>query len=229
VLIAPTDDKALAGPMKQLKDAGIKVIEVDTSLQDTSIAESTISSNNEQGGKLAADTLAKLVGDKRGSVLVLNTTAGTSTTDAREKGFKEQIAKYPNISYVGQQYTDNDAAQSAQKVTATLSSTPDLIGIFATNLNTGEGAATGLRTAGKTGQVNLVGFDASPKEVSDLKDGSFQALIAQDPATIGKDGVDQAVAALTGGSVTRTISTDLVSITKDNMDQQSKYLYKSSC
>ena len=229
VLIAPTDDKAMAGPMKQLKDAGIKVIEVDTSLQDTSIAESSISSNNEQGGKLAADSLAKLVGDKKGSVLVLNTIAGTSTTDAREKGFKEEIAKYTNITYIGQQYTNNDAAQSAQKVTATLSSTPDLIGIFATNLNTGEGAATGLRTAGKTGQVNLIGFDASPKEVSDLKDGSFQALIAQDPATIGKDGVDQAVASLTGGSVTRNISTDLVSITKDDMDQQSKYFYKSSC
>jgi ribose transport system substrate-binding protein len=229
VLIAPTDDKAMAGPMKQLKDAGIKVIEVDTSLQDTSIAESSISSNNEQGGKLAADTLAKLVGDKKGSVLVLNTIAGTSTTDAREKGFKEEIAKYPNITYIGQQYTNNDAAQSASKVTATLSSNPDLIGVFATNLNTGEGAATGLRTAGKTGAVNLVGFDASPKEVSDLKDGSFQALIAQDPATIGKDGVDQAVAALTGGSVTRNISTDLVSITKDDMDSKSQYFYKSSC
>ncbi len=229
VLIAPTDDKAMAGPMKQLKSAGVKVVEVDTTLQDTSVAESSISSNNEQGGKLAADTLAKLIGDKKGSVLVLNTTAGTSTTDAREKGFKEEIAKYTNITYVGQQFTDNDAATAASKVTSTLSSTPDLLGVFATNLNSGEGAATGLRTAGKTGAVNLVGFDASPKEVSDLKDGSFQALIAQDPATIGKDGVDQAIAALTGGSVTRNISTDLVSITKDNMDQQSKYFYKSSC
>src|SRR5882757_7734821 len=53
VLIAPTDDKAMAGPMKQLKSAGIKVVEVDTALQDTSVAESSISSNNEQGGKLA--------------------------------------------------------------------------------------------------------------------------------------------------------------------------------
>jgi ribose transport system substrate-binding protein len=230
VLIAPTDDKAMAGPMKQLKDAGVKVVEVDTSLRDTSIASSSISSDNEQGGQKAADTLAKLVGDKRGSVLVLNTIAGTSTTDAREKGFAEEIKKYPNITYIGQQYTNNDAAESARKVTATLSSTPDLIGVFATNLNTGEGAATGLRTAGKTGQVDLVGFDASPKEVSDLKNGSFQALIAQDPATIGKDGVDQAVAALgQGGTVTRNIATDLVSITKDNMDQNSKYLYRSSC
>ena len=230
VLIAPTDDKAMAGPMKQLKDAGIKVIEVDTSLVDTSIASSTISSNNEQGGQKAADTLGQLVGGKKGSVLVLNTIAGTSTTDAREKGFAEEITKYPNITYIGQQYTNNDAATSAQKVTATLSAHPDLVGVFATNLNTGEGAATGLRTAGKTGQVNLVGFDASPKEVQDLKDGSFQALIAQDPATIGKDGVDQALAALgQGGTVTRNIATDLVSITKDNMDQNSKYFYKSGC
>jgi ribose transport system substrate-binding protein len=229
VLIAPTDDKALASPMKQLKDAGIKVIEVDTKLQDSSIALSSISSDNEQGGKKAADTLAKLVGDKKGSVLVLNTKAGTSTTDAREKGFAAQIKNYPNITYVGQQYTDDDAAQAASKVTATLSSNPDLIGVFATNLNTGEGAATGLRTAGKTGQVNLVGFDASPKEVDGLKDGSFQALIAQDPATIGKDGVDQADAAINGGPVTRQIPTDLVAITKADLDQNSEYLYKSTC
>ncbi|WP_025360730.1 ABC transporter substrate-binding protein [Kutzneria albida] len=229
VLIAPTDDKAMAGPMKQLKDAGIKVVEVDTKLQDTSVALSSISSNNEQGGQLAADTLAKLVGAKSGSVLVLNTKAGTSTTDAREKGFAEQIKKYPNIKYIGQQYTEDDAAQAASKVTATLSSNPDLIGVFATNLNTGEGAATGLRTAGKTGQVNLVGFDASPKEVDGLKDGSFQALIVQDPATIGKLGVDQADDALNGKTPTREIPTNLVAITKADMDKNSQYFYKSSC
>ena len=229
VLIAPTDDKAMAGPMKQLKDAGIKVIEVDTALQDTSVALSSISSNNEQGGQLAADTLAKLVGDKKGSVLVLNTIAGTSTTDAREKGFAEEIKKYPNLKYVGQQYTDNKADEAATKVTAALASTPDLVGVFATNLNTGEGAATGLRTANKTGQVNLVGFDASPNEVDGLKNGTFQALIAQDPATIGKDGVDQADAALNGGQLTRNIATNLVSITKDNLQDSEKYFYKSSC
>ncbi|MBB5955333.1 ribose transport system substrate-binding protein [Saccharothrix tamanrassetensis] len=229
VLIAPTDDKAMAGPMKQLKDAGIKVVEVDTKLEDTSIAVSTVSSNNEQGGQLAARTLAKLVGEKPGSVLVLNTKAGTSTTDARAKGFEDEIKKFPNLKYVGQQYTDNEPDQAASKLTATLAANPDLIGVFATNLNTGEGAATGLRNAGRTGAVNLVGFDASPKQVQDLRAGAVQALIAQDPATIGRTGVEQAVAALEGGTAERDIETDLVALTKDDMDANEKYFYKQQC
>ncbi|WP_367136003.1 ABC transporter substrate-binding protein [Saccharothrix sp. HUAS TT1] len=229
VLIAPTDDKAMAGPLRQLKDAGIKVVEVDTRLEDTSIAESTVSSDNEQGGRLAARTLAELVGGRSGSVLVLNTKAGTSTTDARAAGFEEEVREHPNLEYIGQQYTDNEPDQAASKVTATLAANPDLIGVFATNLNTGEGAATGLRNAGRTGVVNLVGFDASPKQVEDLRVGAVQALIAQDPATIGRTGVEQAVAALEGEPVRRDVKTDLVALTKAGMEADSEYFYKQKC
>lgn len=228
VLIAPTDDVALANPMTQLKDAGIKVVEVDTRLQDESVALATVSSNNEQGGQLAAQTVAQLIGDK-GKVLVLNTKAGTSTTDARAKGFEDEIAKHPGITYLGQEYTDNQPAVAAQKVTAKLASDPDLVAVFATNLNTGEGAATGLRNAGKTDQVRLVGFDASPKQIEGMRSGEVTALIAQDPATIGRDGVQQVVAAIEGKPVQREIQTDLVAITRDDMDSKSQYFYKTSC
>jgi ribose transport system substrate-binding protein len=228
VLIAPTDDVALANPMTQLKDAGIKVVEVDTRLQDESVALATVSSNNEQGGQLAAQTVAQLIGDK-GKVLVLNTKAGTSTTDARAKGFEDEIAKHPGITYLGQEYTDNQPAVAAQKVTAKLASDPDLVAVFATNLNTGEGAATGLRNAGKTDQVRLVGFDASPKQIEGMRSGEVTALIAQDPATIGRDGVQQVVAAIEGKPVQREIQTDLVAITRDDMDSKSQYFYRTSC
>ncbi|GAA1308579.1 ABC transporter substrate-binding protein [Saccharothrix xinjiangensis] len=229
VLIAPTDDKAMAGPIRRLADAGIEVVEVDTRLEDTSIAASSVSSDNRQGGRLAAETLARLVGDRTGSVLVLNTKAGTSTTDERAAGFEEEVGKHPNLRYVGQQYTDNEPDQAASKVTATLAANPDLVGVFATNLNTGEGAATGLRNAGRTGSVNLVGFDASPKQVADLRAGAVQALIAQDPATIGRVGVEQAVAAVEGREVRREVETDLVALTRDDMEAKSEYFYKQEC
>jgi ribose transport system substrate-binding protein len=228
VLIAPTDDVALANPMQQLVGAGIKVVEVDTRLQDESVALSTVSSNNEQGGALAAQTVAELVGGQ-GKVLVLNTKAGTSTTDARARGFEQEIAKHPGITYLGQEYTDNDPAVAAQKVSAKLSSDPDLAAVFATNLNSGEGAATGLRNAGKTEQVRLVGFDASPNQVEDLRAGEVAALIAQDPATIGRQGVQQVVAAIEGRPVQREIQTDLVAITQADMESTSQYFYRTSC
>jgi len=229
LLIAPTDDTAMLAPIQQVKARGAKIIEVDTALKDTSVAESSISSDNAQGGKLAAQTMAKLAGGKPGSVLVLDTKAGTSTTAARAKGFEDELKNTPNLKSVGVQFTDNDPAQAASKVTAALASTPDLIGVFATNLNTGEGAATGLRNGGKVGAVNLIGFDASPSEVEGLKNGQYQALIAQDPAAIGTQGVQQAVAALEGKQVTRTLTAELHSITKDDMDANSQYFYKQSC
>ncbi|MGW4246863.1 ABC transporter substrate-binding protein [Nocardia sp. NPDC004722] len=229
ILIAPTHAQAMASPIKQAKDAGIKVIEVDTALEDTTIALSSISSDNVKGGELAAQTLSKLVGDK-GSVLVINTKAGTSTTDQRAQGFEDELKKnHPGMTPLGVQYNNNEAAQAASIVTATLAAHPDLAGIFATNLSSAEGAATGLRNAGKLGQVKVVGFDASPKQVQDLKDGTVQALIAQNPGDIGKQGVDQAAAALDSKPVTRTIQTTMIAITQDNVSTNDQYFYKSKC
>ncbi|MEV6773801.1 ABC transporter substrate-binding protein [Nocardia sp. NPDC051030] len=229
ILIAPTHAQAMASPIKQAKDAGIKVIEVDTALEDTSIALSSIASDNVKGGQLAAQTLAKLVGEK-GPVLVINTKAGTSTTDQRAQGFEAELkSKYPGMTPLGVQYNNNEAAQAASIVTATLAAHPDLAGIFATNLSSAEGAATGLRNAGKLGQVKVVGFDASPKQVQDLKDGTVQALITQNPGDIGKQGVDQAAAALEGKPVTRKIQTDMIALTQENMSTNEQFFYKSKC
>lgn len=229
ILIAPTHAQAMASPIKQAKDAGIKIIEVDTALEDTSIALSSIASDNVKGGELAAQTLATLVGDK-GSVLVINTKAGTSTTDQRAQGFEDELKKnHPGMTSLGVQYNNNEAAQAASIVTATLAANPDLAGIFATNLSSAEGAATGLRNAGKLGQVKLVGFDASPKQVQDLKDGTVQALIAQNPADIGRQGVAQAVAALEGKPTTRTIQTGMIALTQANMGTNEQYFYKGKC
>ncbi|GAA3542114.1 ABC transporter substrate-binding protein [Amycolatopsis ultiminotia] len=229
LLITPTDDHAMLAPIQQVKNRGSKIVEVDTSLKDQSVAVSSISSNNNEGGKLAAQTMAKLAGDKPGSVLILDTIAGTSTTAARAKGFQDELKKHPNLKAAGIQFTQNEPDQAAAKVTAALASTPDLVGIFATNLNTGEGAATGLRNAGKIGKVNLVGFDASPSEIDGMKKGEYQALIAQDPAQIGTKGVDQAVAAIEGKPVQRQLNAELHAITKDDLDANAKYFYKQSC
>ena len=227
VLVAPTDTKAMYAPIKQLSDGGTKVALVDTTLEQADFAVSQIASDNEGGGKAAADTLGKLIGGK-GKVFVVNVKPGISTTDARGKGFQDG-AKAAGLTYVGQQYDDDDPAKAASIVKAVLAKNPDLKGIFATNLFSAEGAASGIREAGKLGKVKIVGFDAGPKQVEDLKNGIVQALIAQKPAEIGADGVQQAYNALTGKPTQKQIGTGFVSVTKDNLDQNQASLYKASC
>jgi ribose transport system substrate-binding protein len=228
VLIAPTDTQALYAPIKQLADNGSKVVLVDTTLDKPDMAVSQIASDNVAGGKQAAKTLLELTGSK-GKYLVINVKPGISTTDQRGKGFEEGLKGKAGVEYLGQQYNNDDPAKASSIVTATLAKHPDLAGIFATNLFGAEGAASGLRQAGKLGKVKIVGFDAGPKQVEDLKQGTVQALIAQQPAEIGKQGVEQAIAALKGDTTKPKIGTGFTVITKDNLSQNQDAVYKASC
>jgi ribose transport system substrate-binding protein len=227
VLIAPTDTHALIAPMQQMKSAGIKVIQVDTTVSDPSIAAASISSNNVEGGAKAADELAKLIGDK-GSVIVMNEQAGVSTTEARIQGFLQEIKKYPGIKPLATQYVGDNPAKAAQAITAVYAAHPDLAGVFATNVLVAQGVDTGLTTAHAASKIKIVGYDADPTQVADLKSGIVQALIAQEPYQEGVDGVEQAVNALTG-KPTQSILTGLAVLTRSNLASMSQYVYKSSC
>jgi ribose transport system substrate-binding protein len=227
VMIAPTDEKALIKPMQQMKAAGIKVVQVDTHVSNNSIASASISSNNTEGGKLAADALAKLIHDK-GSVVVMNEQPGVSTTEARIAGFLKEIKKFKNITTLKTQYTGDNPAQAAQTITSLYSAHPDLSGVFATNVLVAEGTDTGLKTTGVAGKVKIVGYDADPEQVADLKKGIVEALVAQEPYQEGVDGVQQAVNAI-NGKKTQSILTSLAVLTKSNLKKDSSFIYKSSC
>jgi len=227
ILIAPTDTKALFAPITQAAQNS-KIVLVDTTLDDPSMAVSQIASDNTAGGTTAGETLLELIGGK-GKVMVINVKPGISTTDQRGAGFEQAVEGKPGVEYLGQEYSNNDPAKAAAIVTATLAKHPDLKGIFATNLFAAEGSASGLREAGKLDDVKIVGFDAGPKQVEDLEEGLVQALIAQKPADIGAQGVEQAFNALEGKPTEAKIGTESVSITKDNLAENQDALYKSSC
>ena len=229
ILIAPTDVTAMQTPLQAATAKGIKLVLVDTTLKDPSIAESAIASDNEGGGKAAFEAIKKL-NPNGGKVMVMSVDPGISTTDARVKGFEDAVKADPKFTYVGVQYSHDDPATAAQLTSAALQKDPDMVGIFAANLFAAEGSATGLRQAGKEGKVDIVGFDAGPNQVKALKNGTVQALVAQEPGTIGKYGVDAAVSALDGTAVPKSVQTGFTVITKDNVNGAgASAIYKSKC
>ncbi|HET7666673.1 MAG TPA: ABC transporter substrate-binding protein [Mycobacterium sp.] len=229
LLVAPTDVQAMQQPLQQAAAAGIKVVLVDTTTNDPSYAVSAIASDNEGGGRAAFEAIKKLR-PEGGKVMVMNIDPGVSTTDARAKGFEDAVKGDSKFQYVGVQYSHNDPATAAQLIGAQLQKDPDLVGVFATNLFSAEGSATGVRQAGKSGQVQVVGFDAGPNQIKALRDGTVQALVAQDPGLIGKFGVDEAVTALDGGQNTKKVQTGFTVITQENLNGEGgAAAYKSSC
>ncbi len=229
ILVAPTEVSAMQAPLQAAADAGIEVVLVDTTVKDPSFAVSQIASDNVGGGEAAFKAIEELAPDG-GKVLVVSTDPGVSTVDARAKGFEDASKANSDFEFLGVQYSHNEPAQAAKIVTAALQKDPDIVGVFATNVFSAEGSATGIRQAGKEGDVNVVGFDAGPAQVKQLREGTVQALIAQQPDDIGAQGVQQALAALGGKATKKTIETGSTIITKDNVDGDGKdALYQSSC
>ncbi len=230
LLVAPNDRVASAGPLKNIQDSGTKIVLVDTIVDDPSIGVSRIATDNELGGEKAAEAMAELGVASGAKVLVISTDPGVSSVDARVAGFGKKAAELGYVLVSDTQYSHDNASTAAQVVTAALAADPDLQGVFATNLFTAQGVATGVKQAGATG-VKVVGFDAGPDQIKQLQAGDVQALVAQEPYAIGLQGVQQAVMALNGVATTPEIQTESIVVTQANMADPnvSKYIYKSDC
>lgn len=227
ILIAPTDKTALIAPIKHAVDAGIPVVTVDTFIT-APLAFTNVSSDNIAGGKTAADALAQAIG-KKGTVAGISVQPGISTTDQRKQGFEAELKKYPGIKYLGTQFDNDDQTKAAQEMSALLTAHPDLAGVFAMNVVSGNGVTTATKNAGKAGKVKLVEFDAEPLQVQALKAGTIDALVAQDPYDIGYTGVQLAVKWVNGqrAGIKKHYGTGEAIITSANVNTPSikKFLY----
>lgn len=232
LIVAPTDASALDPDLQKVGKAGTKLIFVDTSSSNPSLGLSRISSDNTQGGKVAADALGQAIGGK-GTVAVISVAKGVSTTDARIAGFQQEMAsKYPGVTLLAEQNDDADSVgQATAFIEGDLAAHPDLAGAFAANVITAQGAASGVAHAGKTGKIQLATFDADPTQMSMMTSGTIQLAIAQEPALEGADGVEQALNAIEGKHVTANIATPLIAVTSTNMNDPTvkPFIYESSC
>jgi len=210
ILIAPTDKVALQAPIQRAVSAGTPVLLVDTTLTNPSLAITTISSDNIAGGKDVADALAKAIG-KKGKVAVVNTSPGVSTTDQRVQGFDQELGKYPHVSNLGVTFTGDDSTRANSVVKSLVAAHPDLAGVFATNVLTGEGVTS-----------------AEPAQVQAVKSGTIAALVAQNPYGIGQLAVRYGLQYLNGNHhLAKHYGTGEVIITKANVNSASvaNYLY----
>lgn len=193
-----------------------------------SFVETEILTDNEAGGKLAAEAMSEILGGE-GKVLVITQPPGSLAQDARTSGFEKQIATYDGIEYIGAQYQSDDPQRAAEIVTSMLSAHPDLVGIFSTNDQGAIGAITGLRQAGAIGRVKMVAYDAASAEVAALKNGAIQALIAQNPKQEGEVAMDAALALINGEELEKMTMTELVIIREDQPELADQYEYIADC
>lgn len=231
IVMDPTNRTALVAPIQEAVNAGSKVIAVDTTLDDTSMLTARVGTDNVEVGRQLARALAEQLGDQTGKVIMIGSSPGISTVDQRIQGFEEQIVTYDNIEFIGTQYAGNEVSQAQTMFSSILAANPDLIGVAGPSENPTMGVAGGIRSAGVANDVALAGVDASETQVELLREGIIDALVIQQPYSMGYTAVEYAVKVANGEEVPAETGTGAVIGTADNIDdpEVSQYLYEGQC
>lgn len=212
IIIVPVDTEAIVPSLEAAQAAGIAIFTVDRSANSTAVI-AHIASDNVAGGRMAADYLAETIGDT-GNVVELTGIAGTSAAQDRGTGFNEAISAYPEIKIVAQQTGNFSTEEGKQAFASILADQPDIAAVFAHNDDMILGAIAAAQEAGRAEDIVFVGFDAIEAAVTALESGELDATIAQQPAEMGRLGVETAIQYLQGKTIPDFIPVELALITK---------------
>jgi ribose transport system substrate-binding protein len=149
IVLAPLDSKALVNPVEEAIDKGIPVVIFDSGLDSSKIV-SYVATDNYNGGVLAARRLGEVL-KGQGRIILLRYMIGSASTDEREKGFTDTMARdFPKIEYLSDtEYagaTSDTAQQKGQSLATRYRGQVD--GIFCPNESSTFGMLRALEGAG---------------------------------------------------------------------------------
>jgi ribose transport system substrate-binding protein len=198
IIMSPVDSKGALAAVKRAEAAGIKVITVDVPVEGADVA-SYIGTDNYAGGVKAGELMAEQLGGK-GNVAIIDYPLVQSVVN-RVNGFKEAIAKHPDIKIVSIQtgITRAEALAVAQNM---LQANPDINGIFGFGDDAALAASVAVKSSGLTGKVKVIGFDGMPEAIAAVdNDPDMVGVIQQFPDQMGKLAVETAIKVAAGEEV----------------------------
>ena len=219
IVLAPLDSKALVAPVRAAGEAGIPVVIIDSDLADPGAYVSLVATDNYKGGVLGAKRLAEIL-DEKGKVILLRYQVGSASTEDREKGFLDEIARHSNITVVSSdQHAEAtvETAMTAGQALLTKYGEGQVDGIFCPNESSTYGMLRALVTSGRVGKVKYVGFDASDGLLEAMSKGKIHGLVVQNPFKMGEEGVRTIVRHIRGQEVPKRVDTGVVLVTPENL------------
>lgn len=174
----------------------------------------TVLTDTSQAAALAGSFIVKALGGK-GNVALLDGFPTAPTNYARTQG-AVKVMEDGGIKVVGRATTECDRQKGIDATQNLLTAHPEINLIYAACADPILAAATVLKREGKLGKIKLVGFDAQPREVENMKKGIELASAAQFPAKMGYLSVQAIVEAISTGRVPADIDSGSVLVTKGN-------------
>lgn len=180
IVIDAVHSTEIAGAIATARSAGVTVVAVNVGAEG---ADATVTTDNEQAGRLVGQHLAGLLGGV-GAVAIVDGLPVTATAD-RVAGFLAALRDYPQIQVVARQRGDHSFDEGKRIAEDILAHHPDLSGFFGINDPTADGIAAALASASM--ELPVVSVDGAASAAAAIAEGGpLKATAAQDPAQLGR-------------------------------------------
>lgn len=213
IFVNPVNWEGIQGSLNQAKSKGIAVIVVDAPVKDQTLVLSTVASDNVEAGRLVADALAQ--SGRPAKIAILHLSTNKACLD-RVEGFKESLAKYPDMQIVDVQEGKGTIEGARPVMRDLIGRHPDLNAVFAINDPSALGAISALESANKLGSIRVIGVDGASEAVAAIRDGKMLATSAQFPREIGRTAANVAYQHIDGKPVEKDVKIKVELVTKEN-------------
>lgn len=216
LIICPVDSKAIGAAVRKANKDKIPVFTVDIAAEKGDVV-SHIASDNEAGGKKAAEYMAKTL-KGRGKIVILNSPQVTSVQE-RVRGFREELKKFPEMEVVAD--VDGGAKQGTAMKTMenVLQANKVIDGVFAINDETALGALRAIELA-KRNNIVIIGYDATPSAREAIKKGgALRADVVQYPKKMAETAIEAVAKHLRGEKPEARIPVDVGILDKEALDK----------
>ncbi len=149
---------------------------------------------------------------------------GTTAATDREKGFSDEIAKYPDIKVVARQEGAFDQEKSLNAMTDILQKFPQIDAVFGANDDNTVGAEKAIDNAGRykplgdRQHILVIGADGTAQALSAIRAGKQDATISQNPIQMAAKSLSFIADYIAKKPVPATYAWPTLLIDKSNID-----------
>ena len=194
IVVAPADSVGMVTSVKKAIDAGITVVNFDVTLDKQALKKAGlpedflfVGPDNAIGAEMVGDYLGETLG-KGAKVIIIEGNPGADNAKQRKEGFMRSVKKF-DLKLLDSKTAHWETEEANTLMTNLLTKHPDVQGIMCANDSMALGVEKAVAAAGKTGKIQIVGFDNI---------GAVQNLIKEDKvlATIDQFGPEMAANAI---------------------------------
>lgn len=195
IMLEVIDPVLECGIVEDAKSLGIKVIYVNTPANEKGII--TLATNNYNAGICAGESMLEELdarGINNGMVGIISINKITPTCAEREKGFHSVMHKDGRFQVLPSNYTEDNIVLANWSAQSLIALYPNLVGILGISAATTLGVGRAIQLSGKS--MVGIGFETNKAITSLINLGYLQAVMLQNPYSMGYLGMAETIAAL---------------------------------